>query len=173
MARSTACHAEFAVVDTAALMPSPASLTDLEAAAIPNVFVTAHDALVTAAAAGPDDTVLITAGASGVGTAAIQIAHHLGAHVVTTTRSPAKASTLRDLGADLVVDTRDDAWPDVMRNGAAPPSVVIDLVGGGLFDQLLRTMAVTGRLSADTAKWLDQKWTSRSWKGCALSAAAR
>lgn len=84
MARGAACHAELAVVDAAALMASPARLTDVEAAAIPNVFVTAHDAVVTAAGVAEGDTVLVTAGSSGVGTAAIQIVAHLGATAIAT-----------------------------------------------------------------------------------------
>ena len=88
MARGTACHAELAVVPAAAVMASPAGLDDVAAAAIPNVFVTAHDAIVTAAEVTADDTVLITAGSSGVGTAAIQIARHLGATTIATTPIP-------------------------------------------------------------------------------------
>src|SRR5437868_5489429 len=78
------------------------------AAAIPNVFVTAHDALVTNAAARPGESVMVTAGPSGVGTAAIQIARHIGANpVIATTRTPAKAAALQALGAHEVIDTRD------------------------------------------------------------------
>lgn len=145
MARGTACHAEYAVVDAAALMASPAHLTDTEAAAIPNVFVTAHDAVVTAAEVGEGDVVLITAGSSGVGTAAIQIVHQLGATAIATTRSPAKADQLRALGAERVVDTTDPAWPTALRDDIGPVDGVIDQVGGDLFPDLLRVLGVQGR----------------------------
>jgi NADPH:quinone reductase-like Zn-dependent oxidoreductase len=145
MARGAACHAEFALLDAAALMPSPAGFSDIEAAAIPNVFVTAHDAIVTAANVTAEDTVLITAGSSGVGTAAIQIVKHLGATAIATTRSPAKASGLTELGADLVVDTSLPQWSSSLVEQAGRVTCVIDQVGGDLFGGLLGALGVSGR----------------------------
>lgn len=145
MARGTACYAELVVVDAAALMPIPPSLSDAEAAAIPNVFVTAHDAIVTAANVVATDTVLITAGSSGVGTAAIQIANYLGATTIATTRSIDKADALSDLGADLVVDTTSPDWVTTMIDQCGPVSCVIDQVGGDLFPHLMRSLGVGGR----------------------------
>ncbi len=146
MGRGTACHAAFTVADVRALMPIPPSLSDVEAAAIPNVFVTAHDALVTAAATQAGDAVLISAGSSGVGTAAIQIARFLGARqVIATTRSPEKTSALLELGATHVIDTEEANWPGRVRDLSCGVEVVIDLVGGTLFPGLLNTMAVRGR----------------------------
>lgn len=145
MARGRACHADRVVVDAEALLASPTSLDDIEASAIPNVFVTAHDALVTAAGVGPDDVVMVTAGPSGVGTAAIQIARHLGATVVATTRSAGKAATLSDLGAHLVVDTTRDNWVSHVIDEVGTVSCVIDQVGGDLFPTLLDSLGVGGR----------------------------
>jgi NADPH2:quinone reductase len=146
MARGRACHAEAAVVPAEALMTSPAGLSDVEAATIPNVFVTAHDALVTAAGVGAGDSVLITAGSSGVGTAAIQLAARLGAEpVLATTRSPAKAPGLLELGATAVIDTTDEGWVATTRAAHGPMGAVIDQVGGSLFPHLLAALGVTGR----------------------------
>ncbi|MBT4703608.1 MAG: zinc-binding dehydrogenase [Rhodospirillaceae bacterium] len=146
MGRGRACHAEYAVVDSAALMPTPTHLNDTEAAAIPNVFVTAHDAIVSAAATSPGDTVLITAGSSGVGTAAIQIARHLGCvQVLTTTTTKAKSEALTELGATGVIDTTSEDWPKEVTDRFGVVDVVIDQVGGGLFEGLLQTMAIEGR----------------------------
>lgn len=146
MGRGRACHADFAVVDAAALMASPPGLSDAEAAAIPNVFVTAHDALVTAARIKRDESVLVTAGSSGVGTAALQIAAQLGASLVgATTRSSSKEAALLDLGATAVIDTTAPDWPDEVRERCGRIDVVIDQVGGGLFPGLLQTMAIGGR----------------------------
>src|SRR4030095_4559561 len=91
------------------------------AASVPNVFVTAHDALVTTAGVAAGETVLVPGGSSGVGTAAIQIARHVGAgSVVATTRAPAKAAALRALGAHEVVDTRDAGkWVDAVMRATA------------------------------------------------------
>lgn len=144
MGRATASHAEYVTVPVDALMPIPAHLTYAEAGAIPNVFVTAHDAIVTTARTGPRDRVLVTAGSSGVGTALIQIARYLGCRtVVATTRSPDKADTLRVLGATEVIDTCDEEWPRSAREPGF--DVVIDQVGGRLFPALLETMRVRGR----------------------------
>ncbi len=145
MARGSACYAELVVVDARALMAVPSGLPDSEAAAIPNVFVTAHDAIVTAANVRANDTVLVTAGSSGVGTAAIQIAKYLGATVVATTRSISKADALTDLGADHVVDTSTPDWVATMTDLCGPASCVIDQVGGDLFPQLMRALGLRGR----------------------------
>ena len=117
MGRSVGSYAHFVAASPRALMRIPDGMSWAEAAAIPNVFVTAHDALVTNAAAKAGESVMVTAGPSGVGTAAIQIARHIGASpVLATTRTPAKAAALRALGAHEVVDTRDAGWVDaVMR----------------------------------------------------------
>jgi len=120
-----------------------------EAAAIPNVFITAHDAMVTNAQTAPGESVIVTAGPSGVGTAAIQIARQIGATpVLTTTRTPAKAAALSALGADQVIDTRDAGWPDaVLRaTGGRGVDVIIDHVGGSMLADNIRTLALKGRL---------------------------
>lgn len=144
--RGTGCHAEYTVVPAAALMPTPAHLDDQEAAAIPNVFVTAHDALVTSAAMSGDDTVLVAGGASGVGTATIQLARHLGAaHIAATTRSPQKHRALRELGATYIADVSQQDWHLALREQIGPVDVVIDQVGGELVTPLLQTMSLQGR----------------------------
>lgn len=145
MARGTACHAEFAVIDAAALMRSPVGIDDIGAAAIPNVFVTAHDAVVTAAGITPDDRVLITAGSSGVGTAAIQIVKHLGATALATTRSIRKGAALAALGADAVIDTSEPDWSARLVDQHGPVTCVIDQVGGDLFPDLMTALGLLGR----------------------------
>lgn len=147
MARGTACHAEYVVIDAAALMPVPAHLSLVEAAAIPNVFVTAHDAIVTNAGLKPGEKILVTAGSSGVGSAAIQIARFLGAgSVVATTRNPDKVNHLKEIGADHVIDTTSEQWSEeVIELSGGGVDIVIDQVGGAIFDQLVRSMAVKAR----------------------------
>lgn len=146
MGRGSACHADAVVVDAAALMPVPAKLTLQEAAAIPNVFVTAHDAIVSAARITEGESVLITAGSSGVGTAAIQIAKTLGSgNIVATSRSGAKTDALLELGATHVVETNSDEWAAQLLDQAGPMDVVIDQVGGDLFPSCLKTMTIAAR----------------------------
>src|SRR5437867_10534028 len=114
MGRAVGSYAEHVVAQARALMRMPDALSWSEAAAIPNVFVTAHDAIVTNAVTAPGESVMVTAGPSGVGTAAIQIARYIGANpVLATTRTPTKAAALRALGAHEVVDTREAGkWVD-------------------------------------------------------------
>jgi NADPH2:quinone reductase len=150
MGRGAGCYAEYTVVHRRALMRIPDGMPWAEAAAIPNVFVTAHDAIVTAARVAPGESVMVTAGSSGVGTAAIQIARHIGAKpVLATTRSPAKRAALRALGADEVIDTTQAGWADKVQAATAARGgvdAIIDQVGGPMLADNLRALAIKGRL---------------------------
>ena len=150
MGRAVGSYAKSVVAHQRALMRIPAGMSWAEAAAIPNVFVTAHDALVTNAAVRPGESVMVTAAPSGVGTAAIQIARHIGANpVIATTRTPGKADALRALGAHEVVDPRDAGkWIDaVMRaTGGRGVDVIIDHVGGPMLADNIRVLALKSRL---------------------------
>ncbi len=149
MGRGLGCYAEFTVVNQRALMRIPDGMGFAEAAAIPNVFVTAHDAIVTAASVRAGDSVMVTAGPSGVGTAALQIARLLMAKpVIATTRSASKISALRALGADEVVDISSGQWLEhvleVTRNNGV--DAIIDQVGGPMLADNIRLLAIKGRL---------------------------
>jgi NADPH2:quinone reductase len=149
MGRTAGSYAQYVAAPQRALMRIPASMSWAEAAAIPNVFVTAHDALVTNAAARPGESVMITAGPSGVGTAAIQIARHIGANpALATTRSPSKVAALRALGAHEVLDTRDGGWVDAVLGATSGRGVdvIIDHVGGPMLADNIRVLALKGRL---------------------------
>ncbi len=149
MGRAAGSYAPYVAAAERALMRIPDAMTWAEAAAVPNVFVTAHDALVTNAAAAPGEAVMVTAGPSGVGTAAIQMARHIGADpVLATTRTPAKAAALRALGAPDVIDAREAGWVDaVMRaTGGRGVDVIIDHVGGPMLADNIQALALKGRL---------------------------
>lgn len=149
MGRAAGSYAERVTASPRALMRIPDGMSWAEAAAIPNVFVTAHDALVTNGKLRPGESVMVTAGPSGVGTAAIQIARHLGAEpVLATTRTPAKAAALTALGAHEVVNTRDAAWVEAVMRATADRGVdvVIDHVGGPMLADNVRVLALESRL---------------------------
>jgi NADPH2:quinone reductase len=149
MGRAPGSYAQYAVAPARALMRIPDVMSWAEAATVPNAFVTAHDALVTNAAAAPGEAVMVTAGPSGVGTAAIQIARHLGANpVLATTRSPGKAAALRALGAHEIVDTREPGWVDAVLRATAGRGVdvIIDHVGGPMLADNIQVLALKGRL---------------------------
>jgi NADPH2:quinone reductase len=149
MGRAAGSYAEFVLVSPAQLMRVPDFLSWAEAASIPNVFVTAHDAIVTSARLAAGESAMITAGSSGIGTAAIQLARYFGANpVIATTRSAAKSAALSALGAHHVIDVSNSGWVD---EALAPTpkrgvDVIIDNVGGPMLADNLRALAIKGRL---------------------------
>ncbi len=149
MGRAPGSYAEFTVADHRALMRIPDGLSWAEAAAIPNVFVTAHDAIVTVAQLKAGESLMVTAASSGVGTAALQIAHFLGANpVLATTRSDAKSNALLALGAHQVVTVSNAGWVDaaLAATGKRGVDVIIDNVGGPMLADNIPALAIKGRL---------------------------
>ena len=149
MGRAVGSYAELTVANHRALMRIPDGMGWAEAASIPNVFVTAHDAIVTNAQTRRGESILITAGSSGVGTAAIQIARHLGASpVIATSRSPSKSAALRELGCDEVIDPGNSKWVDAIMAATSKRGidVIIDNVGGPMLPDNIRALAIKGRL---------------------------
>ena len=143
-------QADFIVVPESNLARIPANLDYAEAAAMPEVFITAHDALFTRAALQMGERVLIHAAGSGVGTAAMQLAHAAGAIVYGTSRTADKLERVRELGLDAPITVGDapEAFVeavDRLTNGAGV-DVILDLVGGAYFPANLRALAPRGRL---------------------------
>ncbi len=141
-------YAETVAVPRGMLMPIPANLSFEEAAAIPEAWFTAYLNLFREGALAAGEIVLVHAAASGVGTAAIQLAKDAGASVVATVRSAEKAAPLAALGADLVVDTTavDFAGAVEERFGRNSVGLVLDPVGGATLAGNVRVMARCGRL---------------------------
>jgi len=126
-------YAERVAVRPELLLPVPAGMTMAQAASLPEVFATVYLNLVLEAGLAAGETVLIQAGASGIGIAGIQFAKFLGARVITTVGSPDKAQAIRPLGPDVVVDrTTTDlgAVLDACEAEGRPVNVVLDCVGG-------------------------------------------
>jgi NADPH:quinone reductase-like Zn-dependent oxidoreductase len=117
-------YAEYAVVKEEEAAPKPAGLSHVEAASLPLVALTAWQALFETADLQPGQTVLIHAGAGGVGSVAVQLARWRGARVIATA-SPHNHEFLRELGADVVVDYRTQRFEDFARDA----DVVLDPVG--------------------------------------------
>jgi NADPH:quinone reductase-like Zn-dependent oxidoreductase len=161
MGRTAGSYTHFVAASQRALMRIPDGMAWPEAAAVPNVFVTAHDALVTNATPAPGECVMVTAASSGVGTAAIQIARHIGASpVLATTRSQAKAAALRALGAHEVIDTHQAGWVDAVMRATAGKGVdiIIDHVGGPMLAGNIEVLALKGRLVSvgRTGAWVGE-----------------
>lgn len=141
-------YAEKVAVPRTMLMPIPAGLSFEEAAAIPEAWFTAYLNLFREGSLAPGEVVLLHAAASGVGTAAIQLARDAGARVAATVRTAAKAEVLAALGAELVVDTaaRDFAEAVEERYGKSAVGLVLDPIGGTALAGNVRVLARKGRL---------------------------
>jgi NADPH2:quinone reductase len=128
--------------------PIPDGISDAEAAGFTIPFHTAYVGLVRRAALAPGETLLVLGGAGGTGSAAIQLGCALGARILTTASGPEKAEFCRALGADLVIDYREQDIAESVREatGGRGAEVVYDPVGGGAFKAATRCIAHEGRL---------------------------
>src|SRR5918998_1548551 len=127
-------QAEYVVVPESHLAEIPEGLSWAEAAAVPEVFITAHDALFTQGALEMGERVLVHAAGSGVGLAAVQLARAAGARVFGTSRTAEKLERARALGLDEAIVVGDDpaVFATAVREltGGAGLQVILDLVGG-------------------------------------------
>lgn len=140
-------YAELARIDYRMAMLIPAQLDYVHAAAIPEVFVTAHEALMHLARLKPGDSVLIHAAAGGVGSAAVQLAYATGATVYATTDG-SKLSRVEHLGADVAIDYKNSDFAEVIasKTDGRGVDVIIDFVGEPYFARNLASLANGGRL---------------------------
>ena len=129
------------------LMRIPTTVSVEDAAAIPEVWITAFDALVAQGGLSSGRTALVHAGASGVGTAAIQICKALGARVIVTA-SAGKLAACRELGADLAIDyaTMDFVAECMSFTNGVGVDVVLDVIGGDYVDKNIAAIRVGGRI---------------------------
>jgi NADPH:quinone reductase-like Zn-dependent oxidoreductase len=123
----TGSYAEYAIASAAMLAPKPGSLSNIDAAAIPVVAVTAWQALFEHARISRGDTIVVHGAAGSVGAFVVQLAHNAGARVIATA-SGRNLAHVRDCGADETIDVGAQRFEDPVRDADA----VIDLVGGEL-----------------------------------------
>jgi NADPH2:quinone reductase len=154
-------YAQFVTMSASAVAKMPSSIDFAQAAGIPLVGLTSWQALFDAGGLQAGQTVLIHAGAGGLGSIAIQLAKHAGARVIVTA-SAANHEYVRGLGADLAIDYNRDSFVDVVR--AHHPDgidLVYATVGGSVLEESYKTLkkggtlvSVTGRpTDADAARW--------------------
>ena len=132
-------QAELAVVHERAAMPVPRSVDWHQAGGLPEVFTTAHDAIFTQAGLRPGEHLLVHGAAGGVGTAAVQLGHALGARVTATVRREEHRAALEELGASAI------APEGFGRNG--PYDVILELVGAANLAENLDSLALRGRIA--------------------------
>lgn len=140
-------YAELARIDYRMAMLIPAQLDYVHAAAIPEVFVTAHEAMMHLARLKSGDSVLIHAAAGGVGSAAVQLAYATGATVYATTEG-SKLSRVEHLGADIAIDYKTQDFAEVIadKTNGRGVDVIIDFVGEPYFARNIASLAKGGRL---------------------------
>ncbi|WP_405741007.1 zinc-binding dehydrogenase [Streptomyces sp. NBC_00028] len=151
--KSPGFYAQLAVVPANQVVALPDGVALTEAATLPIAWLSAWYCVRHLARVGKDDTVVVKAAASGVGTAAVQIAAETGARVIALAGSADRAAWAGEFGADVVVDTSahpgDAEVEEVLRlTGGRGAEVVLDTVGGAAFGRSLREAGPGGRVVA-------------------------
>jgi NADPH2:quinone reductase len=135
-------HASMVVAHERELMRVPDVLDDAHAAAVPEAYLTAYDAMVSQSGLRGGDTLLVNGASGGVGTAAVQIACSMHARVIASVRSEAVRPKVAALGAEALAG--DEAFARVRELGGA--DVVLELVGGMNVPEDISSLALRGRL---------------------------
>ena len=130
------------------IFPIPDGMPFEKAAAMHTVYQTAHVGLHRRAGLGEGEVVLVHAGAGGVGSAAIQVARAAGAHVISTAGDAEKVELCRKLGAEIAVDYKEEDFVEAVKEATdgRGADVIIDPVGGDVFDRSRRCVAFEGRI---------------------------
>jgi putative PIG3 family NAD(P)H quinone oxidoreductase len=141
-------YAEKVAVPAGQVMPVPDGIDLVTAGALPEVACTVWSNVFMLAGLQPDETVLVHGGAGGIGTMAIQLAHALGARVLTTAGSAAKLEVCRSLGADVTIDYRRQDFVEEVRaaTDGRGADVILDNMGGSYLGRNIDALATEGRL---------------------------
>jgi len=141
-------YADYVAAPAGQVLPVPAGLTMLQAAALPETYFTVWANLVERGRLAAGDTVLIHGGSSGIGITAIQIAKAWGATVICTVGNAQKAAACLALGADAAIDYRqqDFVAQTLKITGSRGVNLILDMVGGTYVEKNLKLLAVDGRL---------------------------
>jgi putative PIG3 family NAD(P)H quinone oxidoreductase len=141
-------YAEKVAVPAGQVMPVPDGIDLVTAGALPEVACTVWSNVFMIAGLQPDETVLVHGGAGGIGTMAIQLAHALGARVLTTAGSAAKLEVCRSLGADVTIDYRRQDFVEEVRaaTDGRGADVILDNMGGSYLGRNIDALATEGRL---------------------------
>ena len=141
-------YAQFCTAPEATTLPLPATLSLVEAAALPEAVFTVWHNVFERGGLEPGDWLLVHGGTSGIGTTAIPLAKLLGAHVIATVGSDAKAEACLQLGADRAVNYREEDFVEVVREttGGHGADVILDMVGGDYIERDLKAAALEGHI---------------------------
>jgi NADPH2:quinone reductase len=142
-------YAEYAVSDYGRTIPLPQGFSFEQAAVLPVALHTLHNALITQGRLNAGESVLIQGASSGVGLMGLQIAKMKGATpVMGAATNDARRARLKEFGADLAIDTRDEKWPEQVQEatGGKGVNLTVDMVSGPTVNQTMRATAVLGRI---------------------------
>jgi putative PIG3 family NAD(P)H quinone oxidoreductase len=141
-------YAEQVAVPVAQLLPVPAGVSLVYAAALPEVVSTVWSNVFMTANLQPGQTVLIHGGSSGIGTMAIQLAHAVGARIAVTAGTGTKLEACRELGAEILINYRDQDFVEVLKDATqgAGADVILDNIGAKYLARNVGALAVNGRL---------------------------
>jgi putative PIG3 family NAD(P)H quinone oxidoreductase len=142
-------YASRVTVPAGQLLPVPPSVGLVEAAALPEVVCTVYSNVFMAARLTAGETFLVHGGSSGIGTMAIQLAKHFGATVAVTAGSKEKLQSCRELGADILINYRDEDFVAAMRvaTGGRGADVILDIMGAKYLSRNVDVLAADGRLA--------------------------
>jgi putative PIG3 family NAD(P)H quinone oxidoreductase len=141
-------YAQYCPVHETNALPVPATLSLIEAAAIPETFFTVWHNAFERGRLKSGETLLVHGGSSGIGTTAIQLAKAFGAHVITTAGSAEKCEACRKLGADVAVNYRTEDFVAATKaaTGGKGAELILDMVGGDYIERNYEAAAVEGRI---------------------------
>jgi len=141
-------YAEYCVTDEATALPIPKGFSFVEAAALPETFMTVWHNVFERGALKPGETLLVHGGSSGIGTTAIMLAKAFGARVIATAGSPEKCEACRKLGADVAIDYNKEDFVAVTKEATGNKGVelILDMIGGDYVDRNFEAAAVEGRI---------------------------
>ncbi|TBO54781.1 NAD(P)H-quinone oxidoreductase, partial [Streptomyces kasugaensis] len=142
-------YAEKVAVPAGQVLPLPAGLDLVSAAALPEVACTVWSNVFMIAHLRPGETLLVHGGASGIGTMAIQLAKAVGARVAVTAGGPEKLARCAELGADILIDYREQDFVQEIRKATdgKGADVILDIIGAKYLQRNVKTLAVNGRLA--------------------------
>jgi NADPH2:quinone reductase len=141
-------YAEYCLAEATSCLPVPANLSMIEAAAVPEGFFTVWHNVFERGGLKSGEWFLMHGGTSGIGVAAIQLAHALGAKVIATAGSPEKCAAILKLGATRAVDYSAEDFVEAVKaeTGGRGVDVILDIVGGDYVERNIRSLADDGRL---------------------------
>ncbi|RFU85103.1 NAD(P)H-quinone oxidoreductase [Streptomyces triticagri] len=142
-------YAEKVAVPAGQLLPIPEGVDLVAAASLPEVTCTVWSNVFMIAHLRPGETLLVHGGASGIGTMAIQLAKAIGAKVAVTAGSAEKLARCAELGADVLINYREQDFVDEVRKatGGAGADVILDIIGAKYLNQNVKALATSGRLA--------------------------